>query len=128
YTAGGGVLSSARMQDATVIPPNVARLDTAQNWTALQTFNERPIVDDGLTLPEGGSPVLTMDDPLNASALTSGTVPVARMPSQVARRDQANTFTQAQTFGGVRVAWKLSSASGASTPVTVTVNDYFLSY
>lgn len=49
---------------------------------------------------------------LNASQLASGTVPDARLAGNVARRDQANTFTAAQTIN-----------NGGQIPLRVQGND-----
>lgn len=108
---------------------SVARRDVANTFTAVQTFNERPIVDDGHSLPEGGSPVLTIDDPLNATMLF-GTVPVAQLPSQAARRDQANTFSQLLTAAGIALSGQQILNSGASSDnvYTVLATDTILSY
>lgn len=48
-----------------------------------------------LTHEPGGSDALTA---LDAGTLTTGTLPDARLSANVARRDQANTFTQPQTL------------------------------
>jgi hypothetical protein len=56
--------------------------------------------------------------PLDATQLTTGTVPEARLPTTVARRDQGNTFTQPQT---VSYAAPLLSLVDTSQPANSRV-------
>lgn len=103
-----GTLSAARL------PATVAQTETAQTFTAVQSFNGGSAsvapfnvnstakvsslnadLLDGLDSAAFAGVSHTHD----ASAIVSGVLADARLASNVARRDQSNAFTLAQTFG-----------------------------
>jgi hypothetical protein len=60
----------------------------------------------------GGADAITA---LDAAVLTSGTLPDTRLPANVARRDQANTFVVEQTISAVRPTLVLADPATATT-------------
>jgi Chaperone of endosialidase/Collagen triple helix repeat (20 copies) len=106
------ILTSGTLLDAR-LSANVARRDLANTFTQSQQMNAGLAVLGSQTV--GGDlhaqSTLTVDGvatitgglngtPLNASNLTSGTVPDARLPVTVARTNQNNNFSTDQNISG----------------------------
>ena len=67
--------------------------------------------------------------PLDANQLNSGTVPDARLSTNVARRDQTNTFSQIQTYQSHAIyttGASLYSSSTAADKKRIEINDGYI--
>lgn len=116
-----------------VIPANIARLNLNQAFTGENRFlnlveisnnhlfgtqsgvTKWRIQPDGLAFLNGAGVTN-----LNASELRTGTVPVARLPSNVALTDAANTFTANQTVNGTLTATTFVGSGSGLTNIPVS--------
>lgn len=116
-------LNASQLTSGTVpmgrLSSEVARTNIAQRFYGNQTVRGDLIVETGQYIGNGAG--LTN---LNASELASGTVPMIRLSTEVARTNIAQTFYGNQTFqNNVTIIGSLSGSS-ATFSGTVTANSF----
>jgi hypothetical protein len=79
------------------LPATAARLNTVQTFSSPQTFSAPVLLSHPANSIGGNGSGLT---DLNASAITLGTLPDARLSADVARRSASQTFSGTNTFSG----------------------------